>query len=126
MGAPWGIEYVMDDLNAYILVVLLFLSLACVIYSKRNIEHELPQKVVFFYNDLPRLLITGLCGTTVAGDIFNMYVFVEITCPFCLCLDRLEGKDRPQGKFHLSGSGFDWSLFFLLGIGFLYAITGSF
>ena len=76
---PWGIEYVMDALNAYVLVILLFLGLVCVIYSKRNIEHELPQKVVAFYT-IYQLLITGLCGITVTGDIFNMYVFIEITC----------------------------------------------
>src|SRR4030067_1827336 len=48
---PWGIEYVVDALNAYVLVVLLFLGLASVIYSKKNIEHELPQKTVSFYTD---------------------------------------------------------------------------
>src|SRR4030043_879909 len=38
---PWGIEYVIDALNAYVLIVLLFLGLVCVIYSKRNIEREM-------------------------------------------------------------------------------------
>src|SRR4030066_700722 len=54
---PWGIEYVMDALNAYVLVILLFLGLVCVIYSKENIAHELPQKVVAFYT-IYQLLIT--------------------------------------------------------------------
>ena len=43
---PWGIEYVIDALNAYVLIVVLFLSLLCAIYSKRSIEHELPDKII--------------------------------------------------------------------------------
>jgi len=121
---PWGIEYVMDALNAYILVVLLLLSLACVIYSKRNIEHELPQKAVSFYT-IYQLLITGLCGITVTGDIFNMYVFVEITALSAYALIASRGKIALKASFTYLVLGSIGACFFLLGIGFLYAITGS-
>src|SRR4030043_468962 len=121
---PWGIEYVMDALNAYVLVVLLFLGFLCVIYSKRNIEHELPQKVVSFYT-LYQLLITGLCGITVTGDIFNMYVFVEITALSAYALIASRGKIALKASFTYLVLGSIGACFFLLGIGFLYAITGT-
>jgi len=121
---PWGIEYVMDALNAYVLVILLFLGLICAIYSKRNIEHELPGKVVSFYT-IYQLLITGLCGITVTGDIFNMYVFIEITCLSAYALIASRGKIALKASFTYLVLGSIGACFFLLGIGFLYAVTGS-
>jgi multicomponent Na+:H+ antiporter subunit D len=121
---PWGIEYVMDALNAYVLVTLLFLALVCAIYSKKNIEHELPQKVVSFYT-VYQLLITGLCGITVTGDIFNMYVFIEITSLSAYTLIASRGRIALKASFTYLVLGSIGACFFLLGIGFLYAITGS-
>lgn len=121
---PWGIEYVVDPLNAYILIILLFLSLLCVIYSKKNIEHEIPQKIVSFYT-LYQLLITGLCGVVVTGDIFNMYVFIEIFSLSAYALIASRGKIALRASFTYLILGSIGACFFLIGIGFLYAITGS-
>ena len=121
---PWGIEYVIDGLNAYVLVVVLLMALICVVYSKRNIEHELPQKRITFYT-LLQLLITGLCGITVTGDIFNMYVFIEIMSLSAYALTASRGKIALKASFTYLILGSIGACFFLLGIGFLYAITGS-
>jgi multicomponent Na+:H+ antiporter subunit D len=121
---PWGIEYVMDALNSYVLIILLFLALICLLYSKKNIEHELPQKVVSFYT-IYQLLITGLCGIVVTGDIFNMYVFIEITSLSAYALIASRGKIALRASFTYLVLGSIGACFFLLGIGFLYAITGS-
>jgi len=88
-------------------------GLICVVYSKRNVEHELPQKRITFYT-LLQLLITGLCGITVTGDIFNMYVFIEIMSLSAYALTALE-KDRLEGEFHLLDLGLHWGLLFSLG-----------
>ncbi len=121
---PWGIEYVMDPLNSYILVILLFLALFCLLYSKRNIEHELPKKVVSFYT-VYQLLLTGLCGIVVTGDIFNMYVFIEIASLSAYALIASRGKIALRASFTYLVLGSIGACFFLLGIGFLYAVTGS-
>ena len=121
---PWGIEYVVDALNAYVLVLLLFLALVCVTYSKRSIEHELPHQIVSFYA-LFQLLITGLCGITLTGDIFNMYVFIEITSLSAYALIASRGKIALKASFTYLVLGAIGACFFLLGIGFLYAITGT-
>ncbi len=44
---PWGIEYVVDFLNSFVLVIVAFVSLMVAIYSKRSVEQELPEKVIF-------------------------------------------------------------------------------
>lgn len=121
---PWGIEYVMDALNGYILVVLLFLSLVCVMYSRRNIEHELPDKIVSFYV-VYQLLVTGLCGVTVTGDIFNMYVFVEIFSLAAYALIASRGGISLKASFVYLVMGSIGACFVLIGIGLVYAVTGS-
>jgi multicomponent Na+:H+ antiporter subunit D len=114
----------MDAFNGYILVVLLFLATVCAIYSKRNIEHELPEKRASFHT-IYQLLITGLCGITVTGDIFNMYVFIEITSLSAYALIASRGKIALKASFTYLVLGSIGACFFLLGIGFLYAVTGS-
>jgi multicomponent Na+:H+ antiporter subunit D len=121
---PWGIEYVVDALNAYILVILLFLALLCVLYSKRNIEHEMPQKILPYYV-VYQLLITGLCGVTVTGDIFNLYVFVEIFSLAAYALIASRGKIALKASFTYLVMGSIGACFVLLGIGFLYSVTGT-
>ncbi len=121
---PWGIEYVVDALNAYILVILLFVALLCVLYSKRNIEHEMPQKIVSYYVVF-QLLITGLCGVTVTGDIFNLYVFVEIFSLAAYALIASRGKIALKASFTYLIMGSIGACFVLLGIGFLYSVTGT-
>src|SRR4030042_1256711 len=121
---PWGIEYAVDALNAYLLVILLFLGLFCALYSKRNTEHELPRKVVSFYA-LFQLLIGGLCGVTVTGDIFNMYVFIEIMSIAAYALIASRGKIALKASFTYLVLGTIGASFFLLGIGLLYSVTGT-
>lgn len=121
---PWGIEYVIDALNAYVLVILLFLASVCGIYSKKNIEHELPKKVVSFYTVF-QLLITGLCGVTVTGDIFNMYVFIEIMSIAAYALIASRGKIALKASFTYLVLGSVGACFFLIGIGLLYSVTGT-
>ena len=56
---PWGIEYRIDHLGAFMTLVLTFISLLAAIYSKRSIERELPEREPSFYCVF-LLLITGL------------------------------------------------------------------
>jgi len=46
---PFGIEYVVDHLNAMMLVIVSVISLIVAVYSKRSVEQELPGRVVYFY-----------------------------------------------------------------------------
>ncbi len=121
---PWGIEYLVDALNAYVLVIVLFLGLLCVIHSKSSIEHEVPGKNASFFT-VYQLFITGLCGVTVTGDIFNMYVFIEILSLAAYALVASKGGIALRAGFTYLVMGSIGACFFLLGIGFLYAVTGS-
>ena len=122
---PWGIEYAIDYLNAFVLVLVSFISVAVAIYSKRSVESELPEKIVPFYT-IYMLLITGLLGITVTGDVFNLYVFLEITSLSAYALIAV-GKKREAlvASYNYLILGTISATFILLGIGYLYMATGS-
>ncbi|MGC9443308.1 MAG: monovalent cation/H+ antiporter subunit D family protein, partial [Candidatus Methanospirareceae archaeon] len=68
---PWGIEYVVDALNAYIMVIVLFICLIGAIYSKRSVEHEIEKSKHIHFYTLFQLIVAGMCGVVLTGDIFN-------------------------------------------------------
>ncbi|MDF1534751.1 MAG: hypothetical protein P1P69_09670, partial [Methanosarcinaceae archaeon] len=76
--APFGIEYVIDLLNGFVCIIIAFIGLMVSIYSKESVKKELPGKTIPFYS-IYLLLVTGLMGMTITGDIFNFYVFLEIS-----------------------------------------------
>lgn len=121
---PFGIEYVVDHLNALILVIISFVSLIAAIYSKKSVEQELPDKITQFYT-LYLLLVTGLLGMTITGDAFNLYVMLEISALTAYALIAV-GKGRSLlSSFNYLIFGTMGACFYLLGVGHLYIMTGS-
>ena len=121
---PWGIEYLIDHLNAFMAIIVSFISLVVAIYSKRSVEQELPEKIVYFYC-IFLLLVTGLLGIVVTGDMFNLYVFLEIASLAGYALIAI-GEDRaPLASFNYVIMGTIGACFYLLGVGYLYIVTGS-
>jgi multicomponent Na+:H+ antiporter subunit D len=122
---PWGIEYVIDNLNAYIAIIVTFMAFAAAIYSKRNVEQELPEHKIPLFYTLFLLNITGLLGITVTGDAFNLYVLVEIASFSAYGLVAIGEDGALIASFRYIVMGTIGACFYLLGIGYLYAVTGS-
>lgn len=122
---PWGIEYVIDHLNAFIAIIVTTMSFAVSVYSKRSIEKELrADKIPYFYTTYI-LLTTGLLGITVTGDVFNIYVFLEITSLAGYALIAIGDERAPMASFNYVVMGTIGACFYLLGVGYLYIMTGS-
>lgn len=122
---PWGIEYVVDFLSAFMILLVSFISLVVAVYSKKSVEKELPNNAVAFYA-LFMLLMTGLIGIVITGDLFNLYVFLEIASLAAYALIAVgERRDALVASFNYLIAGTIAACFILLGIGFLYMITGS-
>ncbi len=122
---PFGIEYVIDLLNGFVCIIIAFIGLMVAIYSKESVKKELPGKTIPFYS-IFLLLITGLMGMTITGDIFNFYVFLEISSLTAYALIAM--GDRGDGlvaSFNYLIMGTVAASFILLGIGYLYAVTGT-
>ena len=122
---PVGIEYVIDLLNGFVCIIIAFIGLMVAIYSIESITKELPNKIIPFYS-IYLLLITGLMGMTITGDIFNFYVFLEVSSLTAYALIAMGDRgDGVVASFNYLIMGTVAASFILLGIGYLYAVTGS-
>ena len=122
---PIGIEYVIDLLNGFVCIIIAFIGLMVGIYSIESITKELPNKIIPFYS-IFLLLVTGLMGMTITGDIFNFYVFLEISSLTAYALIAMGDRgDGVVASFNYLIMGTVAASFILLGIGYLYAVTGS-
>jgi multicomponent Na+:H+ antiporter subunit D len=121
---PWGIEFYIDHLNAFIAVVVTFISFLGVIFSKTNVENDLPNKEGAFYS-LFLLLITGLLGIVLTGDMFNLFVFLEVASLSSYALIAMGEKGAMYASFRYLLIGTVGASWYLLGVGYLYIVTGS-
>jgi multicomponent Na+:H+ antiporter subunit D len=123
---PWGIEYVIDYLNGFVLVVVSFIAFIITIYSKKSAEQEIENSRIHIFYSIYVLFFTGLMGVTITGDIFNIYVFIEIMSLASYALIAV-GKKRNAlvASYNYLILGTIAATFILLGIGYLYMITGS-
>ncbi|UCH20046.1 MAG: monovalent cation/H+ antiporter subunit D family protein [Deltaproteobacteria bacterium] len=121
---PWGIEYFVDHLNAFMLVAVSLLSLLVAVHSKRSVEQELPEKRSQFWS-LFLLLITGLLGITITGDMFNLFVLLEVASLSGYALIAMGQKKAVFASFRYLVMGTIGASWYLLGVGYLYIITGS-
>ena len=121
---PWGIEFAIDHLNAVMIVLVTFISFITAIYSKRSVEKEVPGKEVPFYS-LFLLVVTALSGIVLTGDMFNLYVFLEIAALSSYALISIGEERAPYSAFKYVVLGTAGACFYLLGVGYLYIITGS-
>ena len=121
---PIGIEFVVDPLNTSVLCMITFISLVVSFYSKPFLENEDWLHYGGYYT-LYGLLTVGLCGMTVTGDVFNMYVYLEIMSLAGYGLIALGGKKSMLAAFRYLLVGTIAASFYLIGVGYIYAMTGS-
>ena len=121
---PWGIEYRVDHFNAFMLLLVSSLALISAIYAKRTVESELPDRVGLFWS-LYLLLVTGLLGIIITGDMFNLFVLLEVASLTSYSLIAI-GKGRAtMASFRYLIIGTIGASFYLIGLGYLYIMTGS-
>lgn len=121
---PWGIEYVVDHLNVLVLLLISGTALLVAIYSKRSVEEELPGKTVSFYT-IFLLQVVGFQGIVLTGDLFNLYVFLEVASLTGYALIAIGEKGALLASFRYIIMGTVGACFYLLGVGYLYMVTGS-
>jgi multicomponent Na+:H+ antiporter subunit D len=122
--APWGIVYAVDSLNGVILVVLSFLAFVNLIATYRDVAIGLPQRIGGFYA-LYILFVTGLMGIVVTGDLFNLYVLLEVASLTSYALIALGGGRATHASLNYVFMGTIGACFYLLGVGYIYIMTGS-
>lgn len=121
---PWGIEYVIDPLSGGMAVLISLLSLLVLFYTGPFLQEDGWLRKGIYYA-LYTLLTTGLLGMVVTGDVFNLYVFLEISSLAAYALIASGGGKATFAAFRYVLIGTMGASFYLLGVGFLYALTGS-
>jgi multicomponent Na+:H+ antiporter subunit D len=125
---PWGIEFRIDRLNAFVLVIVSAIAAVVMWYAHGSVRAEIGGDQQPHYYTLYLLCLTGLLGVTATGDAFNLFVFLEISSLSSYVLISLgAGRDRRAltAAFTYLVMGTIGATFYVVGIGLLYMVTGT-
>ncbi|MEQ1769162.1 MAG: proton-conducting transporter membrane subunit [Devosia sp.] len=120
---PFGISFVADVLGAGFALVAAFTALVVVVYLQMDTPETARRDGLY---PLVLLLVAGVHGAFLTGDIFNLYVWFEVTLISTFGLMVLAG-----GPLQLDGAvkygilNFLATSLFLLGLGLLYGLLGT-
>jgi len=123
---PWGIEYRIDIVNAFVALIVSGIAAITLPYALLSVEKEIPSKQLSLFYATFLLCLDGLLGITLTGDIFNLFVFLEISSLSSYVLISM-GRHRRAltASFQYLIMGTIGATFFLIGVGLMYAETGS-
>lgn len=122
-GAPFGVTFVADRLSAGLSVVSGIIAVAVAIYSRADIRDRRRRAG---FDGLFLGMLTAVNGAFLTGDIFNMYVWFELTVVTALGLMTLDRRrSQIDGAIRYASMSMIGASFILLGIGLLYGVAGT-
>ncbi len=124
--APLGIEYRIDLLNAFVITVVSGVGAIVLPIGPGIHGHTVSASREYLYYAAFLLCMAGLLGVAITGDIFNVFVFLEISSLAAYTLVALGNQRRAlRAAFSYLVMGTIGGTFVLIGIGFLYQMTGT-
>jgi multicomponent Na+:H+ antiporter subunit D len=121
---PWGIEIVLDLLSGFTATVITGVATVVLLSGGAGVRRLFPRTEPAYYA-LALLLLAGLVGMVVSGDLFNVFVFLEVASIASYALVAGAGGAALAAAFRYIVLGTVGASFYLLGVGFLYAATGT-
>ena len=120
---PFGICMVLDGLSSFMLITVNLIAFFVAIYSLSYME-KYTDKPKFF--TLFSLMVCGMNGIIVTGDLFNLFVFLEIASisSYALVAFGTEAEEL-EASFKYAIMGSVASSFIFIGIAFLYGFTST-
>lgn len=121
--APYGITLVADMLPGLLVIASSIVTLACLLYAFGSIGKE---REKFYVYPFVMLLLCGVNGSFLTGDIFNLFVFFEVMLIASYVLLSLGSKKiqlRETIKYVIIN--IVSSSLFVVAISYLYSITGT-
>lgn len=120
---PFGISLVLDGFSSFMLVTVNLISVMITIFAINYME-KFTTKWKFY--TLFLLMLAGMNGVIITGDIFNLFVFLEIASVASYALVAYGTEmDELEASFKYTVMSSVASIFVLLGIGLLYAYSGT-
>jgi multicomponent Na+:H+ antiporter subunit D len=121
--APFGITMVADLFSAIMIVLAGLIGLAVAVYSLATMD---PGRERFGYYPLLQVLLMGVCGAFLTGDLFNLYVWFEVMLMASFVLMALGGeRAQMEGATKYVTINLIASALFLAAVGMLYGIMGT-
>ena len=123
---PWGIEYRIDALNAFVALIVAGIAAIALPYALLSVEQEIPRHSLSLFYCAFLLCLCGLLGITQTGDIFNVFVFLEISSLSSYALIS-QGRNRQAltSAYQYLIMGTIGATFYLIGVGLIYSQTGT-
>jgi multicomponent Na+:H+ antiporter subunit D len=125
-AAPVGIEYRVDERSTFVRLLVSGVSTLVIADSRESLEVEIPYDRYRLFHVMFLLSLSGLLGITITGDLFNVFVFLEISALSGYVLISM-GKDRRAltAAYQYLIMGTIGATFILIGIGLMYMMTGT-
>jgi multicomponent Na+:H+ antiporter subunit D len=121
--APFGITLVADLLSAVMVVITAITGLAVAVFALSDIDAE---KERLGYHAIFQVLIAGVTGAFLTGDLFNLYVWFEVMLISSFGLLVLGGsREQIDGGVKYVALNLISTILFLAGTGLLYGMTGT-
>jgi len=125
---PWGISFKLDGVNIGLQLLFSAFVLVTTIYSRKIFLSEIDPEDSGKAYSLWLLAIGSLNGIILTNDIFNLFVFLEISALSSISLISLgAGTNRKAllAAFNYLMIGAIGATFYVIGVGFAYAMTGT-
>jgi len=124
--APIGIEYRIDELNAYLLILVTSISTITLMAAGKSLTKEISESKITYFYIAYMLCLTGLLGIVATGDAFNVFVFLEVSSLASYTMIAM-GNDRRSlwASYQYLIMGTIGATFILIGIGLMYMMTGT-
>ncbi len=119
--ARFAIVLVVDRLSALMLLLTAGLAMSVLPYSLGHWQH-----LGVHFQPLTQLLLVGLNGAFLTGDLFNLFVFFEVmlAASYGLALHG-SGRRRTGAGLHYIAINLAASMLFLLGVSLIFGVTGT-
>jgi multicomponent Na+:H+ antiporter subunit D len=120
---PFGITLVADSLSAIMVVLAGLIGAAVQVFALASVD---PQRERFGFYPLYQVLLMGVCGAFLTGDLFNMYVWFEVMLMSSFVLMALgSGRGQTEGAIKYVTLNLISSAIFLAATGILYSVVGT-
>ena len=123
---PWGISLRIDLLGGYILLLVSLIATLVVAWAHGSVASEIQKSQINLFWCMFLLCLTGSLGIVATGDVFNVFVFLEVASLSTYTLIAL-GRDRRAltASFQYLIMGTVGATFILISVGLLYMMTGT-
>jgi multicomponent Na+:H+ antiporter subunit D len=121
--APFGITFVADLLAAMLVVAVGVVGVAISVVAFAGVD---PRREAFGYHPLIQILLLGVTGAFLTGDLFNLYVWFEVMLVASFVLMALHRtREQVEAAFKYVTINLIASSIFLTALGFLYGAAGT-